>query len=323
MKGLLDSVDHLPGGSVKTAVAKLASGGCECSPFPADILNRTREDIRISLKKSGFGDGLPQSGDVQQKTEVRLLQALLEAFQDPDAYFCEWWARGVWIGSKEKKLPRAPALYERKTKWPTYGAEEVALHGDWRTNYGSLREHEAQVLKQFAEEIEEDLMIVTTLEEAMDAYGDELLIAATGAIAKKGQGPGGEVRVIFDGTRGVMLNLGIKIRDQVRFPTAPDVKAVLAELAEEGGSYLMLLYDIKKAHRRIPVRRQDWGRQACQVRGSAAASAQCRRESRKRATGEEPRDGKALFQKLLKGDFTDAELKEKVYLNCVGTFGVT
>ena len=59
MKGLLDSVDHLPGRSIKTAVAKLASGGCECSPFPADILKRTREDIRIALMKPGFGDGLP------------------------------------------------------------------------------------------------------------------------------------------------------------------------------------------------------------------------------------------------------------------------
>ena len=93
------------------------------------------------------------------------------------------------------------------------------------------------------------------------------------------------MRVIFDGTNGVFLNFGIKIRDQVRFPTAPDVKAVLSELAEDGGSFLMLLYDIKKAHRRIPVRMADWGRQAFQVKGSAAVSAQNRRAARPPWTG--------------------------------------
>ena len=34
----------------------------------------------------------------------------------------------------------------------------------------------------------------------------------------------------------------------------------------------MLMYDIKKAHRRIPVLKSEWGRQACQVKGSAALS---------------------------------------------------
>ena len=112
------------------------------------------------------------------------------------------------------------------------------------------------------------------LGEALERYGKVLVIAAAGTIAKKGKGPGGEVRVIFDGTNGVFLNVGIKIRDQVRFPTAPDLMAVLAELANSGKSYIMLMYDIKKAHRRIPVLQSEWGRQACQVRGSAAEVAQ-------------------------------------------------
>ena len=92
---------------------------------------------------------------------------------------------------KEKKLPRAPALYERKTK-PSYGLgsdardQSMTLHGDWKTNRTSLREHEAQVLRQLAEEIKEDLMTELTLEEALEIYGEELLLDATGAIAKKG-----------------------------------------------------------------------------------------------------------------------------------------
>ena len=40
----------------------------------------------------------------------------------------------------------------------------------------------------------------------MDEYGESFVLAATGAITKKGNAPGGEVRVIHDGTDGVILN---------------------------------------------------------------------------------------------------------------------
>ena len=75
------------------------------------------------------------------------------------------------------------------------------------------------------------------------------------------------MRVVYDGTNGVFLNVGIRIRDQIRLPTAPDPKAVISELADEGGSYSMLMYDIKKAHRRIPVLESEWGHQACRSEG--------------------------------------------------------
>ena len=75
----------------------------------------------------------------------------------------------------------------------------------------------------------------------------------------------------------VYLNLGIRIRDQVRFPTACDIKAVLAELAEEGGVHWSLLFDLSKAHRRILFLEEEWGRQACHIRGTAAATAGLKR----------------------------------------------
>ena len=213
----------------------------------------------------------------------------------------------------------APALYERKVKWPKRDTS-LSLHGKWKANYPSMKEHQEQVCRQFAEEVDEGLMVETTLEAALEEYGDSLLLAATGAIAKKG--PGGEVRVIFDGTNGVFLNVGIRIRDQVRFPTAPDLKAVLGELAEQGGSYVLLMYDIKKAHRRIPVLQSEWGRQACQIKGSAVVSAMARRSCAKRPV-EASGDGSARPVPIRKEDFTAEELAEVVYLNCVGTFGVT
>ena len=110
-QGLTDSTRSLPGGSLRTALAVLTAGKCEASPFAKDVVERTKADLRVALKKAGFGDGLPREGDVEQDTEVRLLQGLLEAFRGPDHFFCEWWSRGVWLGSPERSvsiLLRAP-----------------------------------------------------------------------------------------------------------------------------------------------------------------------------------------------------------------------
>ena len=79
--------------------------------------------------------------------------------------------------------------------------------------------------------------------------------------------------MIYDGTNGIYLNHDIEVRDQVKFPPAPDIKAVLAEMHEEGGAFVSLLFDVGKAQRRVPVLPEEWGRQACQVSGTAAAKA--------------------------------------------------
>ena len=86
----MSASSSLPGGSLKSALLELASGKVDKSPFPANIVEETRTQLRLFLKRHGFGDGLPQEGDVDQLTEVRLIQGLLAAFEDPDHYFCEW-----------------------------------------------------------------------------------------------------------------------------------------------------------------------------------------------------------------------------------------
>ena len=319
-QALLDSGPKMPGGDLKAALLLLARGDVKESPFPVQVVERARADLRLALREHGFGDGLPREGDIEQKTEVRLIQALLHAFGDPDYYWCDWWSRGVWLGSEDRPLPRTPALYERKTKWGV-GDGDPELHGEWRVNYSSIADHEKKVAAQYDEEIKEGLMAKVSLGQAVESYGDRLVIAATGAIAKKGQGPDGDVRVIFDGTNGVWLNYGIRIRDQVRFPTAPDVKAVLAETAEEGGPHFLLVYDVKKAHRRVPVLPEEWGRQACQIRGSAAATLQAKRSTDRAELGVSSTSLPPA--KVSISDFSKDELKEDVYLNCVGTFGVS
>ena len=61
--------------------------------------------MRLTLKRFGFGDGLPQEGDRVQHFEVRLIQELLHAFC-PDASFCEFRPKRVWLGFQTRKLPR-------------------------------------------------------------------------------------------------------------------------------------------------------------------------------------------------------------------------
>ena len=252
----MDMDKRIPGGSHRNLLYALMAGKLDDSPFPEKDMEDLRTEIRKILRHHGFDEGHPRPGDATQPTEVRLVQALLTAFRDPDAYFGNWWARGVWLGSPDRPLPRTPALYERKTRWPLKDDGET-LHGDWKANYSSLRDHEEQVFRQYESEIAEGLMGRMSLGEALDEYGESLLLAATGAIAKKGNAPGGEVRVIYDGTNGVFLNYGIKIRYQITFPTAPDINVLLSDLYEEGAAVCSLLFDVSKAHRRVPALRED------------------------------------------------------------------
>ena len=130
------------------------------------------------------------------------------------------------------------------------------------------------------QEEKEGFMRRTTLREALTRWGDQLRIAGTGAIAKKGGV--GEVRVIFDGSNGILVNTEIIVRDQIRFPTSDDIKVVLREMHAEQRPCFTILFDVSKAHRRVPIVEDEWGRQACQVRGSAAEVAQ--RKRRKEGT---------------------------------------
>ena len=81
----------------------------EEQPFHEDILMKTRDRLRVALQAGGFGDGLPQEGDVDQPFEVRLIQGLLAACSDPNHYFGGWWARGV----AGLTLPEATAVARR------------------------------------------------------------------------------------------------------------------------------------------------------------------------------------------------------------------
>ena len=308
----------------KKILVKLAMGLYPASPFDQATVEDVRAHLRSACKEAGHGDGLPREGDVVQLFEVRLIQSLLSAFQDPDHYYCNWWAVGTWLGSKLRKLPRTPAVFDRKVKWRMMEPVD-SMHQGWQSNYPSLDEHVDLVQSQFEAEKVEGMMLDMTVRDAITEYGDTLNIASTAAIAKKGRTD--EVRVLYDGTHGLDLNPGIRVRDQVRCPVAADGKVVLGEMGDEGGPHYSLNIDFSKAHRRCPTLREEWGRQACQLKGSAAAAA--RRALRDNAEKErkvfESTGKRAVLAPRSKPrleDLPEHVLNEKVWVNTVGTFGV-
>ena len=86
------------------------------------------------------------------------------------------------MGSAARKLPRTPSVFERKTRWrfPEFEGDPI---GDWQRNYPSISEHAALVTKLFEAEESEGLMCRMLLRDAMELYGEDLMIAATGGFS--------------------------------------------------------------------------------------------------------------------------------------------
>ena len=94
-----------------------------------------------------------------------------------------------------------------------------------------------------------------TEEEARKKYGDSLVVASLKARVKSRAKETEDltVRLPFDGTHGVPVNAGIRVRDQDRSPAAPDLKRVLRQLANNSGPKFGLKVDVKDAHRLVPI----------------------------------------------------------------------
>ena len=236
-------------------------------------MGKLRVKVKAILEKSGT-EIEDATGDRAQPLQVRLIQALLRAAGDPDAEFYEDMARVVPLGVVGE-MPRTPAVFEEKTAC----ARTV-------TNYSSAQARPDVILKQFEEDAAEDMMVGVPLSKAKEKYGNKLLVAALGAIQKSVEE--NTFRIIHDGTHGVMANSRVRPRDQLRHPGVGDIQAVMHQLATKQVPHFMLLFDVRKAHRLVPVREEDWVYQAC----------------------------------LVDGDF-DEHGEQQVWLNKVGTFGMS
>ena len=95
--------------------------------------------------------------------------------------------------------------------------------------------------------------------------------------------PNGDVRPLHDATHGVNLNNRIQIADRLEVPGPADIFEVVARAADSKEVAFCICADIAQAHRRVKIRRVDWPRLGCKAMSAAKV----------------------------------------VWLNCVGTFGVS
>ena len=185
--------------------------------------------VRILQKEQGFRrdgvDNHPAAG-----IDFELLGALAVHMKDPDAAVADHYRTGVPIGWRER-LPRTPAVFERKVHWARHVGQEGAS-SEWTGNYRSASERPEVLEANFLAQEAERMMFRTTYKAAQDRFGSRLRVASLGAIEQRE----GEFRIIHDGTHGVFVNAAIRVRDQEACPSAHDLVAALdREYASAGG----------------------------------------------------------------------------------------
>jgi len=253
-------------------LARLACGHCEAVPFPREATLRIREKVVAALSGTASPVKERPEGYQEQPIDLPLLQALLAEAADPDYAILDRYMMGVRIGVGVV-LPRTPAVYEARTKWRLPEQEllpddvpEEGVFGAWRANYTSAKLLQPQVVKELESLYQRGLALKLPEHAAKARYGEELVVASLGALQKRVEDDGTIViRILYDGTHGVPVNGRIKVRDQERFPAAPDLKRQLREQAASGLPAFGLTVDVKDAHRCVAVAPEDWHLQAAQV----------------------------------------------------------
>lgn len=262
---LLDLIGkHIP--DQKRMVFQLACGHFKESPFTADMVTAARQAWFETVRKSANITTDTINGVVPgQPFFLKAIGETLKAIGDPDWRILTEskrfnFADGMPIGVGVR-MPRTPAVFEKKVKWRKVDDTEFSPEMD---NYSSATSKEVVELleKQFEEERHLDMMILMRTEEARKQFpGDQLRISAQGAEKK----PDGTYRVLHDATHGVRINNEVLIRDQVRMPGGGEARTVMKESSKHPGPHFSLMLDVKKAHRRVKTRKQDWGLQACRT----------------------------------------------------------
>ena len=189
----------------KLAMQLAAGRVLEC-PFTSDVVAEGRELIFTALEFAGTK--LPvREIPPNQPFFLAAIEELLRISGDPDykAFHSSSvsFAKGVRLGAGSK-LPRVPAVFERKAKWRKYAEEDT--DDQVRENYISAKQQASVVQEQFVEESRLGAMVEMRWEEARERFPD-LVVASLGAIEKKD----GSYRVIHDGTHGIKVNSRIYV----------------------------------------------------------------------------------------------------------------
>jgi len=131
---------------------------------------------------------------------------------------------------------------------------------DAQGNYQSVAPFIDQVRALSKEEAAKGWMQELPVAAARAAYGGRLVIAAVGVVDE-----GTDIRVIHDGSNQVLVNHKMRVRDQTRCHGAGKLRTLVQERLASGLKFFAILGGVSKALRRIKVKKEDWGVQACQL----------------------------------------------------------
>ena len=247
-------------------LAVLALGKIQGSPFSGEI-SAIRDRLDKKVRELG-GSPSRRSSDRVTEINFRRLLAWSRILEDEDVEYLEGLAaRGVPLGLFND-IPRVREVYDDNPKLQEPGSVDPGWSEKegFRENYTSAEDHIQKVEEHLEEDVEKGWLVKVSLEEARRMYpGEDLQLASLGAVPKDPDWE--DIRVVHDGTHGISLNTSIKQPNRMAFPQFDDLEACLRSFRESGAQERFLLaFDIKAAHRLVPVRKEDWGRQGC--RGS-------------------------------------------------------
>lgn len=261
-KEVVELVDSMPREERLKMVAKISLGKYECSPF-----GETIEGIKARMDKLVETLGKNPSRRCQdRRSEInfRRLAAWAGIVGDEDdRYLPTLAARGVPLGARNE-IGRVTTAYDPKKK-----EEEDGIPMGWtedfehanRDNYISATSHMEMVKRHIQEDVQKGWITSMTLKEAKEKFGEELQVASLGAVPKDRQWS--DVRVVHDGTHGIQVNSKILQPNKMEFPQFDDLQAALRAFQRWGPvQKLLVAFDIKSAHRLIPIQEEDWGLQA-------------------------------------------------------------
>lgn len=257
---LEETINALGDKACSDLISRLLLGRVTATPF-ASLASSARARLLEVLEGEGFRRRAEKTNPAS--VDFELVTMLAYWLEDPDPSAAELCINGVNIGFMED-LPATPTVWPAKTKWKL-GEPDLEELSETNSNYISAVVHHKALVDSIEEQLELGFMSKTTYKVAKARYGDRLRIASMAVVQ---EGP--EVfRTLHDATHKVMVNYSIKIPDRELYPSAEDVQGAVTadglETATSETKYIALVSDVSKAHRRIPVREQDWGLQACSI----------------------------------------------------------
>ena len=244
-------------------ISRLALGRTESSPFE-ELIGSLRERMDERLVSMGF-DPKRRTSDRSTPINFRRLKAWAEVVEDEDCRFLEGLlTKGVplgvrgeirWISQVYDKKPQGEKD-EEVWRW-----DEKESGAESRSNYSSAVSHMEKVKEVVETEVKKGWILRMSRKEAEEKFGGDLQLASLGAVPKDPSWE--EVRVVHDGTHGISVNTEIRQPNRMLFPQFDDVEAVVGALKElQPVRKMLMAFDIKAAHRLIPVQEEDWGLQS-------------------------------------------------------------